>query len=120
MRRAVGRRFDPLDEKMYHIEDIPPPTDMAPLCERLIAMDDEFNSESTLIDRWMSFDQGAKALENWASQFGDSNSGKSILYKLQAESDQESVSALIKEILENVLLAKKERELAIKAKINAF
>ena len=84
MRRALGRRFDNEEGKMYHIEDIPPPTDVAPLCERLVAMDEETNSESTLIDRWMSFDQGAQALESWLSQFGDSANEQSILYKLGA------------------------------------
>lgn len=28
-------------------------------------MDEEDNSEATLIDRWISFDQQAKGLENW-------------------------------------------------------
>ncbi len=67
MRRALGRRFDPAEEKVYHIDDNPPFTDAAPLCERLIAMNEDFNSESTLIDRWISFDQGRKGLENWLS-----------------------------------------------------
>lgn len=67
MRRALGRRFDPLEEKMYHVHDLPPPTDKAPLCERLLPMDEDSNAESTLVDRWMSFDQGSKALENWLS-----------------------------------------------------
>ena len=26
MRRALGRRVDPMDDKIYHIEDVPPPT----------------------------------------------------------------------------------------------
>jgi len=30
-------------------------------------MDEEPNLEATLIDRWMSFDQGATSLENWLS-----------------------------------------------------
>lgn len=85
MRRAVGRRFDNEDEQMYHIEDIPPQTNMAPLCERLVPIDEESNPEATLIDRWMSFDQGAKALGNWLSQFGDSKTNQSILYKLDAQ-----------------------------------
>jgi hypothetical protein len=65
MRRAIGRRFDSEDQRVYHIEDIPPQTDMAPLCERLVPMSEDFNTEATLIDRWISFDQGRKALENW-------------------------------------------------------
>ena len=92
MRRALGRRFDPEEQKMYHVEDIPPPTDQAPLCERLVPMDEENNIEATLIDRWISFDQGSKALENWVSQFGDAKSNKSILYKLQAGPKQAEVS----------------------------
>lgn len=67
MRRALGRRFDPETQKVYHIEDVPPPTNQAPLCERLVAMDEDHNSESSLVDRWMSFDQGSKALELWLS-----------------------------------------------------
>lgn len=65
MRRALGRRFDPINEKVYHIEDQPPFTTSAPLCERLQHMDEEDNSEATLIDKWVSFDSHAKGLENW-------------------------------------------------------
>lgn len=72
MRRALGRRQDTETGNTYHIEDVPPPTTEAPLCERLVPIDEDHNLESTLIDRWMSFDQGAKALENWLFQFGDS------------------------------------------------
>lgn len=56
MRRALGRRFDNVNEKVYHIEDQAPLTTNAPLCERLLPMEEEDNSESTLIDRWISFD----------------------------------------------------------------
>jgi hypothetical protein len=56
MRRALGRRFDPEEDKVYHIEDVPPPINKAPLCERLIPMEDDNNAEATLIDRWISFD----------------------------------------------------------------
>lgn len=80
MRRALGRRFDPEESKMYHVEDIPPPTDQAPLCERLVVMDEDHNTEATLVDRWISFDQGRKALEHWLKQFGDKSTEQCILY----------------------------------------
>jgi hypothetical protein len=105
---------------MYHVEDIPPPTDAAPLCERLIPMNEDDNSEATLIDRWISFDQGSKALENWVSQFGDAKSNRSILYKIEASQAQEGVSNQLKEIVTSVLEFKKGRELSVKAKINAY
>jgi hypothetical protein len=92
MNRAIGRLFDPETGKVYHIDDVKPPTDQAPLCERLVAMDEEPNLEATLIDRWMSFDQGATSLENWLSQFGDSKIERSILYKLNASTTQAEMS----------------------------
>jgi len=92
MNRAIGRLFDPETGKVYHIDDVKPPTDQAPLCERLVPMDEEANLEATLIDRWMSFDQGATSLEHWLSQFGDSNIERSILYKLNASISQSEMS----------------------------
>jgi len=54
-------------------------------------MNEDFNSEATLIDRWISFDQGRQALETWMSQFGDASSGQSILYKLSADAPKSEV-----------------------------
>ena len=59
LRRALGRRFDHVNEKIYHIQDQPPLTTNAPLCERLSPMEEEDNCEATLIDRWIAFDQNA-------------------------------------------------------------
>lgn len=39
MRRALGRRYDSVNDNVYHIEDCPPLTTNAPLCERLTCMD---------------------------------------------------------------------------------
>lgn len=119
MNRAVGRLFDPETGKVYHIDDVKPPTDQAPLCERLVPMDEEPNLEATLIDRWMSFDQGSTSLEHWLSQFGDSKIERSILYKLNASSTQAEMSEEIQKIVEGVLEGKRAREDSIKDKINS-
>jgi hypothetical protein len=67
MNRALGRLIDPETGKVYHIDDVKPPTNEAPLCERLVSMDEDQNLEATLIDRWMSFDQASGSLNNWLS-----------------------------------------------------
>jgi hypothetical protein len=90
-RRALGRRYDNVNEKIYHIQDQPPLTTGAPLCERLAPMDEMENSEATLIDRWMSFDHSAKSLENWFKQFGDAALEKSILCKIDANLNENEV-----------------------------
>ena len=41
MRRAVGRRYDTMNEKIYHIEDVPPLCTNAPLIERMVPMDED-------------------------------------------------------------------------------
>lgn len=83
MRRALGRRYDSVNEKMYHIQDQPPLTTNAPLCERLTPMDVDEESEATLIDRWLAFDQHGNALEKWLKQFGKtSKKGEEFDYLL--------------------------------------
>lgn len=60
LRRADGRRIDVEDEsdkpEMFHVEDKKPPTDIAPLCERLDHVKDDSNCTGSLIDRYVSFD----------------------------------------------------------------
>lgn len=70
MRRALGRRYDVQNDMMYHLEDLPPVTTSAPLCERLRPMDEDENIEATLIDRWIAFDNQTPSLQKWANQFG--------------------------------------------------
>lgn len=84
LRRAVGRRYDKVNEKMYHIEDAPPLTTCAPLCERLEPMDEPNNCEATLIDKWISFDQTSAGLERWLSQFGNHDYEACVLSKINA------------------------------------
>lgn len=89
MRRAVGRRFDSVNDNIYHIEDVSPLTTNAPLCERLTCMDEEANCEATLIDKWTAFDNGKKGMENWLNQFGVESIKLSILNKIDANLNEE-------------------------------
>ena len=56
-------------------------------------MDEEFNSEATLIDRWIAFDAHSKSLENWLSQFGDYETQRCILNKIDANGSEEETYA---------------------------
>lgn len=60
LRRADGRRIDAACEDenafIFHVDDQKPPTNEAPLCERLIHIKDDANCTGTLIDRYVSFD----------------------------------------------------------------
>ena len=81
-----------------------PLTTNAPLCERLTPMDEEDNSEATLIDRWMSFDQSSKSLENWLKQFGASSkkgelNDLQILSKINGDLSQDEQQEAILETI---------------------
>jgi hypothetical protein len=65
MRRGYGRRYDGMNEKMFHVNDIQPPTTMAPMCERMKPIENPNEAEAILIDRCLAFDQGAKGMKNW-------------------------------------------------------
>ena len=55
LRRSDGRRFDSADMANYHIFDRRPPTDQAPLCERLLPLSEDHNSVQGLADRFGAF-----------------------------------------------------------------
>ena len=82
MRRAIGRRYDSLNEKVYHVNDQPPLTTNAPLCERLVPVEDDGNPEATLVDRWIAFDQNKKSLQSWLVQFGDEDNKRTVLQEV--------------------------------------
>lgn len=124
IRRALGRRFDNVNEKIYHIEDQPPLTTNAPLCERLLPMEEEENSEATLIDRWISFDQSSKSLENWLSQFGSSSkkgeaNDLQILKKINGDLSQDEQHQEILKAIERIQHKKGKREEKVKKRILA-
>lgn len=106
MRRALGRRYDNVNDNVYHIEDVPPLTTNAPLCERLTCMDEEDNCESTLIDRWMEFDEKSKGLEKWLNQFGVESIKLSILNKIDANLNEKDTFEKVKEVVNTIIRVK--------------
>lgn len=74
-RRADGRRIDneeigKSEQTFYHVDDKQPPSDTAPLCERLEQIDEDWNHTSSLVDRVVSFDMQENSLKRWLKGFG--------------------------------------------------
>jgi hypothetical protein len=57
-------------QTFYHVNDVQPPTDQAPLCEQLEPVDEDWNHTSSLVDRVVSFDLQDTSLRKWLSSFG--------------------------------------------------
>ena len=87
LRRALGRRVDPETNSVYHIQDNPPSIEKSPLCELILPIDDESESTACLVDRSVAFDQTAKALERWLTEFGDESNKLNLLKRIDANGD---------------------------------
>ena len=63
LRRALGRRIDQVTKVNYHLDDAIPPTDNAPLVERLMNLREVKENELVLIDKLVSFDNEVKIIK---------------------------------------------------------
>lgn len=64
-RRALGRWIDIENDTCFHIDDNPPPTTQAPLCERLMPMIEPERAEEVIPDKHLSFDLNTEWLLKW-------------------------------------------------------
>ena len=107
-RRADGRRIDIEDigksnATFYHVDDAIPPTEEAPLCERLEPIDEDANHASSIVDRIVSFDQQSRSLQKWLSSFGAESSQQNLLQVIDANKAKDDVFGEISRVIENVL-----------------
>ena len=86
MRRALGRKVNKFNqgESIYHIQDNPPSTQHSPLLENLVPVDYENDCMSSLVDRWLAFDQTSNGLKKWLVQFGEEETQRVLLQKIDA------------------------------------
>ena len=95
-RRADGRRVDVNEignstQTFYHVNDVVPPTDDAPLCERLEPIDEDGNHTSALVDRVVSFDLQERSLRTWLTSFGVEERNYNLLQEINANQSKDLV-----------------------------
>lgn len=118
LRRALGRKVDPVTKIEYHLDDVIPPTDNAPLMERLHNRREVKANELVLIDKLNAFDISEKELCQWLGLFGF-ESKLSCLQEVETEGKDilisfEKVSKILEEIIEikeKQILEKKEERI---------
>jgi adenylate kinase family enzyme len=103
LRRALGRRIDEKNNIIYHIQDNPPSIEQSPLCEIIVPIDDESESMACLLDRWVAFDQTKNGLEKWLTQFGDEETSRNLMARIEASGDINSVYSQIDNILNAIV-----------------
>ena len=99
----------------YHIDDRPPPTTQAPLCERLMPVFEQERAEEVIPDKHLAFDKNQKKLSAWFQKFGfergepeDEGYEKVPLFnKVDGNShDVPSVTEDISQVLEHIFTRK--------------
>lgn len=104
LRRALGRKHDGLTKVNYHLDDIIPPTDNAPLIERLENRRDIRDNELVLVDKLNAFDSNSNSLKDWFQNFGIEELGLESWQEIEYQKDPvlnfEAVSKISERILE--------------------
>ena len=85
------------------MDDKAPPTDCAPLCERLEPIDEDSNHSSALVDRVVSFDMQELSLQRWLKAFGVEERQYSLLQVIEADMPKDDVTEQISKVISNVL-----------------
>lgn len=88
---------------MFHIEDVPPPTTEAPLCERLEPLSEDSNSVASLVDRFLAFNQQTNSLKRWLEMFGVEQKNRQLIQTIDANSSKQEVSFAIERILNEIM-----------------
>eukprot|EP00878_Enallax_costatus_P017746 GHUV01018646.1.p1 GENE.GHUV01018646.1~~GHUV01018646.1.p1 ORF type:complete len:277 (+),score=106.96 GHUV01018646.1:524-1354(+) len=69
VKRALGRRLDPVTGRIYHLDFDPPPSSTPGLSERLVEVSGPENDTTQVPQRLASYAAAAGALSEWLSRF---------------------------------------------------
>ncbi|KAL4511584.1 hypothetical protein ABPG72_012429 [Tetrahymena utriculariae] len=89
LRRALGRRYDPLTKQNFHLDDNPPPVDNAPLIERLEQIREYGTSELAIVDKNCELDNNFKQLKEWYTLFGNKFEIRTLIEQEQLSQDEQ-------------------------------
>ena len=85
------------------MNDAQPPSNEAPLCERLEPIDEDRNHTSALVDRVVSFDQQESSMNKWLTAFGVEDRNYELMQPVDANQSKEDVTASIGKVIANIL-----------------
>ena len=113
-RRALGRRIDVLNDNEFHIDDHPPPTANAPLCERLMPVIEPERAEEVIPDKHLAFDKNSKKLKGWFSKFGyeqeeDESTKFDLCHFINGESSNPEEVVENNKVLDQILSRKQQQ-----------
>lgn len=102
VKRATGRRFDPITNTTYHLEFNPPPVDQPGIMERLVNLDDEALPQEQLQYQLSAFEDQAPQIQEWFTRFQN-------LHVIQSTESTDKVMETTTPLLTHVI-EKKEKE----------
>lgn len=107
--RAFGRRKNMKDNKEYHLINNPPPLNRD-ICENLLKINDNINTESSFVTRCVSYENTLPLLKEFYEPFGFDDSSIETLIRLNGNSKAELIIKEIINIIERLLQIKEKQE----------
>lgn len=111
IRRAVGRRLNPVDSQVYHLDDnLPAIAANTYTCEKLTKIDNVYNNEATLATRHISFENNISLLKEFYEHFGFEKEKLKLFHEIEAEKDKDSVSLELINLINRLVLINEEKD----------
>ena len=109
IRRAIGRRINEGGEEIYHLDDNLPVTN-SNICEKLISIQNLFNSESTLASRHISFENNINLITEFYEIFGFENEKLKTFNKIDGNKEKDLVTQDLIDIINKLVLINEEKD----------
>jgi adenylate kinase family enzyme len=111
LKRALGRRFDPVTCVHYHMDSNPPPDD-EPIKARLVSPPGSEGIEAKLPDQFSAYDTEWPALSEWFGQFN-------LVRELDPLATEHAIYQQAIDLIDSLLVAKKQRAVELAASSKA-
>lgn len=108
LRRALGRRIDLNTQKIYHIDDNPPPMNQSPLVEYLVPINSPDDSELVIVEKHNYYDINSQQVEDWFRNFGFEALQLSCLQKFDGSGAPIDIHTQVDELLTRILQLKQQ------------
>jgi len=109
IRRAVGRRIDPTNGNIYHIEDNPPPNDNKVL-ERLKPVEEEQTVRNYITKQAENYLNNYIMLKNFVEIFGDKENALGLYHEVVGKQPKDQLQNSIMEIINRLIAVNQAKE----------
>jgi len=111
IRRALGRRINPQTGDVFHMDDnLPQISSISNTCEKLIPIENVFNSECTLATRHVSFENNVNYIMEFYENFGFEKEKLHTFHTIMGDKIKDYVTQDLIDIINKLIVINEEKD----------